>query len=89
MLLPAVLKLWLPLRFVVPWEAEEDEVEDPPPTTHWAFAVVGLIDGIVFPNVNGVIGLPSSRDLLLRNLVKTIFIFDYNKFQLDYILIGF
>ena len=29
----------------------------------------GFIDGIVFPNPNGMIGLPSSRVLLLRNLL--------------------
>ena len=74
MLLPPVLKLWLPLRFVVPWDAEEDEVEDPPPTTHEGFVVVGLMDGIVFPNANGLIGFPSSRDLLLRSLLDITFI---------------
>ena len=71
MLLPPVLKLWLPLRFVVPCDAEEEDVEDPPPTTtQEGLVVVGFIDGIVLPNANGLIGLPSRRDLLLRNLSK-------------------
>ena len=58
----------------MPWDAEEDEVEDPPPTTHEGFVVVGLMDGIVFPNANGLIGFPSSRDLLLRSLLEIMFI---------------
>ena len=54
----------------MPCEAEDEDVDDPPPTTQDGLAVVGFIDGIVFPNANGLIGLPSSRDLLLRNLSK-------------------
>ena len=55
----------------MPCDAEDDEVEDPPPTlTHVAVFTVGFIDGIVFPIPKSIIGLPSRRALFLRSLFQ-------------------
>ena len=55
----------------MPCDAEDDEVEDPPPTlTHVVAFTVGFIDGIVFPIPKSIIGLPSRRARFLRSLFE-------------------